>query len=205
MELWVGLISGVLVAVVTGVVTYITTSHRLREEQKNAISDALRDQQLAHDRALQELQLGYDRTLRDLRLEHYQRLYHVSRCIPREWKTDEEPTRPKLLEFREQFHNWYFGEHAGGLFLTAKAREQYFRLQNDLQRHAMPPNGDAKSLELSPEESKSLRSLASELRHQLIEDVGTAEPPKLQWVRVAPPPQPPSELQPPPESGQPSH
>ena len=192
MELWIGLISGVLVAVATGVVTYITTSHRLREEQKNAISDALRDKQLAHDRAMQELQLGYDRTLRDLRLAHYQRLYHVSRCIPRQWRTNEDPTRPKLSEFREQFHNWYFGEHAGGLFLTAKAREHYFRLQNELQRHAMPPNGDDESLQLSSEVSESLRRLASELRHQLVEDVGTAEPPRLQWVRVAHIPPPPS-------------
>jgi hypothetical protein len=206
-ELWMGLISGVLLAVLTGIVTSITTSRRLREEQKNAISDALRNQQLARDRALEELQLGYDRALRDIRLEHYQRLYHVSRCIPREWKTDEEPTRPKLSEFREQFHNGYFGEDAGGLFLTAKAREHYFCLQNELERQAMarPAPGDCEPLQLTPEESKSLRSLASTLRHQLVEDVGTAEPPRLQWVRVGDTPAPPSRFEPPSHENQRAH
>jgi hypothetical protein len=53
---------------------------------------------------------------------------------------------------------------------------------------------DGKSKEdspLTPAESKALRQVASTLRHQLAADVGAANPPRLRWSRLEPPPEPP--------------
>ena len=168
MEIWVGIVRVLLGAAAGTVGTLITTKNKMRLEH----------------------QLSYDRELRDVRLPHYQRLYHVSRCIPRQWTIGEEPARPALLALRATFHDWYFGQEAGGLFLTTKAREKYFRLQNELQAMA-GPGGTGQSQQMSAEESITLRGLASELRHQLVEDLGTAEPPQLRWTPLGPTPAPP--------------
>jgi hypothetical protein len=78
-ESWVGLV-GILVGAAAGSLgTFITTQKRMRLEHR----------------------LSYDRDLRDTRLPHYQRLYHASGCIPREWRSGQEPPRQALLEMRE--------------------------------------------------------------------------------------------------------
>jgi hypothetical protein len=150
-----------------------------------------------------ELQLQYDRALRDLRLPHYQRLFHVSGCIPREWRPGEEPSRPELLHLRERFNDWYFGPDAGGLFLTNATREKYFRLQNELEAQAHA-GLSAGSEPLPAEDSRLLRKLASELRHQMAQELGTAEPPQLRWTALGPTPAPPALPQPSAVGSQPS-
>jgi hypothetical protein len=165
MQLLAGLLGAVLGALVAGVVTYATTRSKMRLEMEYA----------------------HDRTLSDKRLEHYQRLFHISRCIPRRWRAGEEPSREDLARYNEDFHNWYFGEQAGGLFLTPQAKELYLRIRNTLSA-ASHPDGSAVTVEspLTPDESHMLRQLVSELRHQLVEDVGAAHPPRLRWTRLAP-------------------
>jgi hypothetical protein len=164
MEIWIGLIGGVLGAVAGGIVTFLTTRSRMLLELKHA----------------------YDRALRDKRLEHYQQLFHVSRCVPREW-WPEQPTRQDLLRFRQEFHNWYFGESAGGLFLTPEAKDVYIRLQNELQAIAgARQDSPGLSERLPADQSEPLRKLASDLRHQLGNDVGTSQPPHFRWTRLGP-------------------
>ncbi len=120
MEVLIGLVSVLLGAVAGALGTYVTTKARMRLE----------------------LQLAYDRALRDLRLPHYQRLFHLSGCIPREWRPGEEPTRAELQHLREGFHDWYFGPDAGGLFLTQAAKDHYLRLQDELASLGTPaPSG----------------------------------------------------------------
>jgi hypothetical protein len=169
METMVGLLGVVLGALAGGAVTYATTRSRMRLE----------------------LAYAYDRTLQEKRLEHYQRLFHLSRCVPRQWRPAEEPTRDDLRRFREDFHNWYFGEGAGGMFLTQAAKDLYMRLQNALEMSATGgPDGSGSDARrgspLSTEESKAMRGLASELRHQMTEDVGAAHPPRLRGTRLGP-------------------
>ena len=154
-------IAGVVLGAIAGAVpTFFATRSNLRLEFTHA----------------------YDRVLRDARLTHYQRLFHLSECVPREWRPAD-PSRAELLEFRERFHDWYFGEEAGGLFLTERARQAYFRLQNQLQQEGTRDGG---STPLADAESAHLRELASELRHQLAEDVGTAQPPHEPWSKPDP-------------------
>ena len=100
----------------------------------------------------------------------------------------EEPGRLELAALRQDLHHWYFGEEAGGLFLTDDAKIRYLRLQNALAEAV-----DAGTAPLSEQESKTLRNLASELRTQLGEDIGAANPPRVRSVRpgpTLPPPKP---------------
>jgi hypothetical protein len=145
MAAWITIISALAGILAGGVVTYFTSRSQLRIEAEHA----------------------YDRTLRDMRLPQYQQLFHRTKNIPREFS--EEPRRSDLLDFREQFHDWYFGEQAGGMFLSQAARDAYFALQNELQSIAgrMSADGDR----VDPDQSKNLREKASVLRHQLTTDL----------------------------------
>ena len=163
----IGLAGVVLGALAGGVVTFVTTRSSMRLE----------------------LEFSYDRALRDKRLEHYQRLFHLTKCIPRYWRPEDQPTRDDLPRFRKQFHDWYFDTDAGGMFLTPPAKDLYLRLQNTLLVASIA-GGDRDSQDhsspLTADESLALRKLASDLRHQLAEDVGASHPPHLRWTRLGP-------------------
>ena len=166
MTAWITIISAIAGILAGGVVTYATSRSQLRAEAENA----------------------YDRALRDMRLPHYQQLFHLTKNLPREFL--EEPRRSDLLDFRGRFHDWYFGEQAGGMFLSQAARDAYFTLQNELQSVAGRRSADSERV--GPDESASLRKKASALRHQLTTDLGTAERPRANWIiprSIAPPSQ----------------
>jgi hypothetical protein len=163
MTVVIGLVGVVLGGLIGAVTSYLTTRSSL----------------------LLQLEHSYDVALRDRRLERYQALFHLSERIPRRWRPGAEPSRADLLGFWAMFHDWYFGEGAGGMFLTPEAKARYLRLQNALIEAAREDaNGTADSAPLTDPESHLLRHLASELRHQLAEDVGAAHPPRLRWTRV---------------------
>lgn len=64
------------------------------------------------------------------------------------------------------------------MFLTLSAKDAYIRLVNALAEMMDKAGGESGRSELpplSPTESQILRELASELRHQLAEDVGSAK------------------------------
>jgi hypothetical protein len=171
----IGLVGALLGALAGAVATYLTTRSRLHLE----------------------LEYSYDRTLQNKRLELYQQLFHVSRCLPREWLSTEAPTRDDLRRFRERFHDWYFGKEAGGMFLTQAAKDVYMPLMNMLEKTAdRPEGGSGTTMDSAPSatEAQALRDLASALRHQLAEDVGAANPPRLRWAHpgptLRPPPRP---------------
>jgi len=161
-EALIGVAGIILGAVVGGLVTYLTTRSRMRLE----------------------LEYAYDRELRDKRLPHYQRLFHISRAVPREWRPDAVPSRAGLRDIREEFHDWYFGADASGMFLTETARDLYFGLQNGLEAAAR--GADVGGEALTEKEQVTLYELASALRHQLSADVGTGQSPRLKWAPPGP-------------------
>jgi hypothetical protein len=175
-EILVGALSAALGALLGGAVTYLTTRSKLRLE-------------LAH---------AYDQAVREKRLARYQRLFHLSQVIPRYWRPGEEPSREQLLEICEKFHDWYFDDDAGGLFLTPQAMDVYMRLQTALatagRGNSVAPDLDDAGASLSPDESQEIRDLADALRHQLAQDVGTSSPPRLKLTRLDPAPPPPRGL-----------
>ncbi|WP_322751673.1 MULTISPECIES: hypothetical protein, partial [unclassified Frankia] len=169
----IGLVGAFLGALAGAVATYLTTRSAMQLE----------------------LEHSYDQTLRDKRLNRYQHLFHVSKCLPRYWLSAEAPTRQDLLRFRNEFHEWYFGEEAGGMFLTPAAKNLYMQLLNTLVETTSEGNPSIPTdSPLSAVESQALRELASELRHQLAEDVGAANPPRLRWTRLGPTLQPPPSI-----------
>ena len=92
-----------------------------------------------------KLEHTYDRALRDKRLECYQDLFRVTRRLPRYWLPGEAPTIEDLRAFRENFHDWYFGDKAGGMFLTPLAKDAYMRMMNTLVERIHDGNDSAES------------------------------------------------------------
>ena len=170
----IGFAGAILGAVLGAVATYLTTRSNMRLT----------------------LEHSYDQALQGKRLERYQELFHVSQCLPRYWPPGhEEPKRKDLQQYMEHFHGWYFGEHAGGMFLTAAAKDSYMRLLNLLAELAFADGTEPNSpvdRPLSAAEYQALRQLAGDLRRQLAEDTGAANPPRLRWTRPGPQTPPPS-------------
>jgi hypothetical protein len=167
--------SGAILGVLLGAIaTYLTTRSNMRLTLEHA----------------------YDQALQGKRLERYQELFHISRCLPRYWPPGhEEPARRDLQQYMDSFHDRYFGEGAGGMFLTSAAKDIYMHLLNLLAELAFTdrdePEGPA-GRPLSAAESQALRGLAGDLRRQLAEDTGAANPPHLRWIRPGPQAPPPS-------------
>lgn len=180
MTVLIGAIGVVLGALVGAIATYLTSRSTMRVN----------------------LEHSYNQTLRDVRLAHYQRLFWISRCLSRYWPPGRVVTRKDLHQFYQDFHDWYFSEEAGGMFLTAPAKDVYMQLLNLLVEVMHGDGGESATDEspISETELQGLRGLASDLRHQLAEDVGSANPPHLRWVRlsrtIAPPPLPPASSDP---------
>jgi hypothetical protein len=164
----IGFAGAILGAILGAIATYLTTRSNMRLTLEHA----------------------YDQALQGKRLERYQELFHVSRCLPRYWPAGhEEPKRKALQQYIESFHDWYFGEDAGGMFLTAAAKDIYMRLLNLLAELAFADGTEPDSpadRPISAEESRALRKLAGDLRRQLAEDTGAANPPRLRWTRPGP-------------------
>lgn len=158
MAVWASVISAAFGLFAGGAATYFTTRAQLRAEAEHA----------------------YDRSLRDLRLPHYQRLFHLTHVMPREWLPSTIPCRADVISIRETLRDWYFGEESGGMFLSQAARDEYFRLYYALERAIAGLGDDADSL--SNEDAAGLRQQASALRHQLIADLGAAERPRNKWI-----------------------
>jgi hypothetical protein len=170
----IGVFSAIIGIIAGAVATYLTTRSNMRLT----------------------LEHSYDQMLQGKRLERYQKLFQVTKCLPRYWPpSDEEPTRKDLQQYLQDFHDWYFGEDAGGMFLTPAAKDIFMRLLNLLAEAAFAGEDGADTAAGHPlpvAESRALRQLASELRHQLAEDVGASNPPHLRWMRPGPQPPPPS-------------
>jgi hypothetical protein len=135
---------------------------------------------------------SYDQTLRDRRLERYQELFRLTRHFHRYYLIGEEPRRRDLEEYRQEFDAWYFSEAAGGMFLTKAAKDIYMQMMNIIAEAAFENGKPRENSPLTPGELKSLRQVASTLRHQLAADVGAAHPPRLRWTRPEPVPEVPS-------------
>ena len=173
MTVIVGVVGAIVGALVGAIATYVTTRSNMRLT----------------------LEHSYDQTLQGKRLEHYQALWGITKYFPRYWPpTLGQPTRTDLQQHIQQLYDWYFGESAGGMFLTEAAKDSYMHLLNLLAEAAFKDDGGADSPSsslLSDTESSALRAAAAKLRRQLAEDVGAANPPRLRWVRpgrqLAPP------------------
>lgn len=105
----IGIFGAIIGAIAGAIATYLTTRSNMRLT----------------------LEHSYDQILQGKRLERYQTLFQVTKCLPRYWTPmDEEPRRKDLHQYLQDFHDWYFGEDAGGMSLTPAAKEISMRLLN---------------------------------------------------------------------------
>lgn len=137
MTVFIGILSAIIGALVGTVATYLTTRSTMRRTLEHA----------------------YDRTMQEKRLERYQALFRVTKCLPRHQPpTEQEPSRNDLRRYMGDFHNWYFGADAGGMFLTPAAKGIYIRLMNQLAESAFKPADgpdDISNSSLSPQNHRS--------------------------------------------------
>jgi len=166
MTSWFPTVSAIVGLLAGGGITYITSRAQLRIQAE-------------HD---------YDVALRDLRLPHYQELFHLTGVIPREWWPSSSLTRRDVLELRARFHGWYFGEGAGGLFLSHDARTAYSALQVELQEAARNLAWDEDLMNI--DDIRRVRERGSVLRHHLSSDLGAAEQAHRSWTLPSSPPHP---------------
>ncbi|MET8150270.1 hypothetical protein ACIBSW_13270 [Actinoplanes sp. NPDC049668] len=168
---WIALIAALIGAVAGTLSTYLTLRPRLTLE----------------------LEYTYDRTLRDKRIDSYQRLFHVTRHFPRYYLDGDRPSGSDLFHYREELHDWYFNQDAGGMFLTAPAKQAFFELQNHIAGlifvDGKPRDDD--STPIAPEACDELLALAHRLRGQLVADIGAANTPRIYgadpWPALEPP------------------
>jgi hypothetical protein len=119
-------------------------------------------------RVLAELEGQYDADLRTLRLTAYRELWKLLEPLATYAREPAGlPARSALEALSKDLRSWYF--KVGGIYLSAEAREAYFRFQGSLWRVATSPReGD-----LGEEDFERLRELGSWLRTVLTYDVGT--------------------------------
>ncbi len=75
----------------------------------------------------------HDQALRDRRLERYQELFRRTGLFHRYYLIGEEPRRKDLAQFRLDCDAWYFGEAAGGMFLTKAAKDVYMQMMKTVK------------------------------------------------------------------------
>ena len=162
MEALIGIAGVVLGALAGTIATYLTTRSKMRWE----------------------LVYAYDRELREKRLPHYQRLFHITRAVPREWRPDTVPSRDALGAPASSSTTGTSGPTPGACSSTQAARDRTSLCRTGCRppRRARACPVTAAGGPLAAGEQTTLYQLASALRHQLSADVGTAQSPRLDWV-----------------------
>lgn len=145
----VPLLSGLISAAITAVITYLSTRSRIKLD----------------------LTAEYDKELRQERLEVYKTLWALLKPLAR--YSPEGPLTYQLVkDTSERMRDWYF--EAGGIYLSRTTRNPYFELKAAMQeviddpelaKHPDRPLDDPKILPLL-ERGRSLRA-------SMADDIGT--------------------------------
>jgi hypothetical protein len=123
-------------------------------------------------RVLAELEGQYDADLRALRLVAYRELWKLLEPLALYAREPPGyPTRSALETLAAGLRDWYF--KTGGIYLSAEAREAYFRFQRSLWRVATSPRWDGGDGQVERPDFDRLYKLSSWLRTVLTYDVGT--------------------------------
>ena len=112
------------------------------------------------------LQMQFDAHLRELRIGAYQDLWKRLKVLAKYGRT-QELDRDQVQALGGDLSKWYF--EIGGMFLSKPTRDDYFALQDAIERMLAMDSSGA----LSREEDDFLRLLSSRLRTGMTRDVGT--------------------------------
>jgi hypothetical protein len=145
------ILSGVLSAIVTGVVTYFATVVKIRRE----------------------LEASYDRDLREKRIEVYKDLWKHLEPLAR-YARPHPFSRAIAKDLTQTLRFWYF--ETGGLFLSERTRDAYFAVQEALKQICEDKTPGEDHL-VSEEGFETIIKKGSTLRTQMTLDVGTRKRP----------------------------
>jgi len=121
-----------------------------------------------------DLEAKFDASLRGLRLEAYPPLWGLLKPLAL-FGREGYPDRKDLVILSESLRDWYFDK--GGLYISEKSRNAYFRLQRSIRVLVASDNWSEESIPcLDPDTFEHLRRIASRLRTMLTLDVGTRNP-----------------------------
>lgn len=147
------LITGVVSAGLSSIVTYLATRWKIRLE----------------------LEAEYDKELRGIRIKVYKNLWETLQPLAR-YSPPEPVTYNIIKDLSEEMRKWYFEE--GGIYLSKRSRKPYFNLKESLQK--ITDNMECEpDKQLDPKILEPVIKGGSELRGMLSWDVGTRREPLL--------------------------
>lgn len=148
MKEFLPLITAIVSALITAVVTYFATRSKVRFD----------------------LMIEYDKKLREERLDSYKLLWKELKPLAR-YSAENELTYEIIRETAGKMRDWYFDE-GGGIYLSKQSREPYFDLKKSMQR--IIDNENLKNQNELPEDDlDKILKRGSILRESLSDDIGT--------------------------------
>ena len=147
------LLSGLISAAITAVVTYFSTRSKIRLD----------------------LTAEYDKELRKDRLEVYKKLWTLLKPMAR-FSPEGPLTYQIVKDTSESMRDWYFD--TGGIYLSQEARKPYFDLKAVMQE-IMDDSKLAEQADKPLEDPRvdTLLQLGKDLRESLAADIGTRRGP----------------------------
>lgn len=124
-----------------------------------------------------ELIAQYDHDLRTERVEHYKDLWAATEILA-EYSPPEPVTKAGLEKLAATLRHWYFA--GGGIFLSEKARDAYFALQDTIVKALDAIARQATEANSIADELKPVRQASSRLRTILTWDIGSRNRPLLE-------------------------
>ncbi|WP_299131965.1 hypothetical protein [uncultured Amaricoccus sp.] len=132
------------------------------------------------NRSMLELTQAIDIDLRGRRVVVYEELWKLTSLLPL-YPRPNPVTLQTLLTFSESLRNWYFDK--GGMYLSERARDAYFGVQEEIQRHVV----EADERPLSSDAYEMIRKKCSTLRTELADDlISRRAAPRLSAKAAAP-------------------
>jgi hypothetical protein len=186
----IGLIPGIVVAVVSGVFAYTREMKIKRLEFEN-------EQRIKNLETELHLSTEYDIKLRESRVNAYSKLWTLLEPLAK-YARPQPVTYKSTLYLWKGCRKWYF--KIGGLFLTENARTTYFLFMEEIQEVLEEAIENLDQYEdiafLTYEDLKEkvpdkdlpkptlqrLIDRGHDLRTSLVEDIGTRIPPKLKFA-----------------------
>ena len=149
MEIGTSLLTGLVSAALTAIVTYYATRSKIRLD----------------------LTVEYDKEIRKKRLELYEKLWRLLKPFAR-FSPEEKPTYAIIKQTSEKMRDWYFDEF-GGIYLSKESRKPYFYLKEYLQDVIDDENLKNNQTELGKAQLNKLLDLGKQLRDSLSDDIET--------------------------------
>ncbi len=117
-----------------------------------------------------DLRFEYDKELRAKRIERYEELWRLTGLFP-QYAREAEVTIDDVRMLTRNLRDWYF---QSGMFLSGRARDAYFTYQKGLCQ-LVDKQGGNPTQTVEGATYEELRSIGSDLRTALVQDVGTRQ------------------------------